>query len=162
MDWHAVISVQQQTPDDDFCHFSISYVCFAFWAFFSKTGKTWVSHRVKMMTRWPGRERWPNDPLTRLPSFMSGTHLLYTCYIRKMHAPIKRAVWAYVEASCHKLKFAKGYLLNVYRMAHKNVPNSNDRGSCTKTWFSMPLGNFILICARLLTTCFEWRKWRRH
>jgi len=47
----SVISVQQQTPDNDFCHFSISNVRFAFWAFFSKTGKTRVSHRVKMMTR---------------------------------------------------------------------------------------------------------------
>ena len=60
-----MISVQQQTPDNDFCHFSISNVRFAFWAFFSKTGKTRVSHRVKMMTRWPGRERWPGDPMTQ-------------------------------------------------------------------------------------------------
>ena len=28
MDWHSVISVQQQTPDNDFCHFSISNVRF--------------------------------------------------------------------------------------------------------------------------------------
>jgi len=34
MDRHPVISVQQQTPDNDFCHFSISNVRFAFWAFF--------------------------------------------------------------------------------------------------------------------------------
>jgi len=42
--------------------------------FFSKTGKTRVSHRVKMMTRWPGRERWPKwpiDPVTQWPSSMS-------------------------------------------------------------------------------------------
>jgi len=41
---------------------------------FSKTGKTRVSHRVKMMTRWPGRERWPKwptDPVTQWPSSMS-------------------------------------------------------------------------------------------
>ena len=67
MDWHPVISVQQQTPDNDFCHISISNVCFAFWAFFSKTGKTRVSHRVKMMTRWPGRERWPKWPTDPVP-----------------------------------------------------------------------------------------------
>jgi len=51
------------------------YTCdFAFWAFFSKTGKTRVSHGVKMMTRWPGRERWPKwpiNPVTQWPSSMS-------------------------------------------------------------------------------------------
>jgi len=43
------------------------------WAL-SKTGKTRVSQRVKMMTRWPGRERWPKwpiDPVTQWPSSMS-------------------------------------------------------------------------------------------
>ena len=71
MDWQPVISVQQQTPDNDFCHFSISNVPFAFWAFFSKTGKTRVSHRVEMMTRCPGDpdvKDDPNDPLTRWPN----------------------------------------------------------------------------------------------
>ena len=66
-----MISVQQQTPDNDFCHFNISNVRFAFWVFFSKTGKTRVSHRVKMMTRWPGDpdvKGDPNDPLTRWPN----------------------------------------------------------------------------------------------
>ena len=74
MDWHPVISVQQQTHDNDFCHFSISNVRFAFWVFFSKTGKTRVSRRVEMMTRWPGRERWPKwpiDPVPQWPSSMS-------------------------------------------------------------------------------------------
>jgi len=45
--------------------------------FFSKTGKTRVSHRVKMMTRWPGCERWPKwptDPVTQWPSSMSVSH----------------------------------------------------------------------------------------
>ena len=32
--------------------------------FFSKTR---VSHRVKMMTRWPGRERWPKWPSDPVP-----------------------------------------------------------------------------------------------
>ena len=43
--------------------------------FFLKTGKTRVSHRVKMMTRWIGRERWPKrpiDPVTQWPSSTSG------------------------------------------------------------------------------------------
>ena len=71
MDRHPVISVQQQTSGNDFCHFSISNVSFAFCAFFSKTGKTRVSHRVKMMTRWhgdPDVKGDPNDPLTRWPN----------------------------------------------------------------------------------------------
>ena len=45
---------------------------------FSKTGKTRVSHRVKMMTRWPGRERWPKwpiDPVTQWPSSMSDAEI---------------------------------------------------------------------------------------
>jgi len=49
-----------------FQHFKFT---FRILGFFSKTGKTRVSHRVKLMTRWPGRERWPivtrwpNDPV---------------------------------------------------------------------------------------------------
>jgi len=38
---------------------------------FSKTGKNWVSHRVRMMTRWSGDPDVnddPSDPLTRWPS----------------------------------------------------------------------------------------------
>ena len=73
MDWHPVIPVQQQTPDNDFCHFSISNVRFAFWAFLENR-KTRVSYRVKTMTRWTGRERWPKwpiDPVTQWPSSMS-------------------------------------------------------------------------------------------
>ena len=76
MDWHPVISVQPQTPDNDFCHFSISNVRFAFWVFFRKSEKLGSrSHRVKMMTRWPGRERWPKwpiDPVTQWFLSMSG------------------------------------------------------------------------------------------
>jgi len=37
--------------------------------FFSKTGKTRVSHRVKMMTWWPGRERWPKWPIDPMTQF---------------------------------------------------------------------------------------------
>jgi len=53
MDWHPVISVQQQTPDNDFRHFSISNVRFAFWAFFRKRKKSGVT---------PGQN---DDPVTR-------------------------------------------------------------------------------------------------
>ena len=55
MDWLPVISVQQQTPDNDFCHFSISNVRFTFWAFFRKpeklgshTGSKWFQSRRGM------------------------------------------------------------------------------------------------------------------
>ena len=47
---------------------------------FSKTGNTRVSHRAKMMTRWPGRERWPKwpiDPVTQWPSSMSDIHVSF-------------------------------------------------------------------------------------
>ena len=68
MDWHPVISVQQQTPDNDFCHFSISNVRFAFWAFFSKTGKKLGSHT--------GSKWWPGDPVTRTWKMTQITHWL--------------------------------------------------------------------------------------
>ena len=71
MYWHLVISVQQQTPDNDFCHFCISNVRFAFWSFFRKKRKNSgltpdqngdpVTRKWKMtqMTHWPG------DPMTQ-------------------------------------------------------------------------------------------------
>ena len=68
MDWHPVISVQPQTPDNDFCHFSISDVRFAFLAFFRKPEKL-VSHTGSKW--WPGDpdvKDNPNDPLTRWPN----------------------------------------------------------------------------------------------
>ena len=68
MDWHLVISVQQQTPDNDFCHFSISNVRFAFWSFFRKKEKL-GSHTGSKW--WPGDPEVkddPNDPLTRWPN----------------------------------------------------------------------------------------------
>jgi len=43
--------------------------------FFSKTWKTEVSHRVKMMTRWPGRERWPKWPIDPVPCLMFAPYL---------------------------------------------------------------------------------------
>ena len=72
MDWHPVISVQQQTPDNDFCHFSISNVLFAFWAFFRKqeklgshTGsKWWPGDPVNRMWKITQMTHWPGDPVT--------------------------------------------------------------------------------------------------
>ena len=72
MDWHPVISVQQQTPD--VCHFSISNVRFAFWAFFRKpeklgshTGSKWCPGDPDVKDD-PNDQltRWPNDPVPRL------------------------------------------------------------------------------------------------
>jgi len=51
------------------------------WAFLKTGKKTRVSHRVKIMTRWPGRERWPKwpiDPVTQWPSSMSGPQYVLT------------------------------------------------------------------------------------
>jgi len=53
---------------------------------FSKTGKTWVSHRVKMMTRRPGDpdvKDDPNDPLTRRPN-----------------DPVQCLMWSFKLVSC--------------------------------------------------------------
>ena len=41
----------------------------------------------------------------------------------------------------------------------QNVPNSNDHDSKTKAWLSVALGDFILICLRLLTTSLDRRSW---
>ena len=68
MDWHPVISVQQQTPDNDFCHFSISNVRFAFWAFFWKPEKLGSHTWSKWRPGDPDVKDDPNDPLTRLPN----------------------------------------------------------------------------------------------
>ena len=82
MDWHPVISVQQQTPDNDFCHFSIANVrCLHFGHFFKNRKKARVWHRVKMMTRWPGDPgvkddpKWPNDPAIQWLSSTSGVYI---------------------------------------------------------------------------------------
>jgi len=42
-------------------------------------------------------------------------------------------------------------------VAHENVPNSHDRGSTTKIWYSILLGNFILTLVRLLIIRLEAR-----
>ena len=77
-------------------HLTMTFVISAFqmyalhFAHFSKTGKTRVSHRVKMMTQWPGREdpndsptRWPNDPVPCLtdaaPCRIAWRHVTVTC-----------------------------------------------------------------------------------
>jgi len=67
-----------------FQHFKCT---FCILGIFSKTGKTRVTHRVKMMTRWPGRERWPKwpiDPVTQWPSSMSGAFAATEFDIKQM------------------------------------------------------------------------------
>ena len=47
---------------------------YLYFGLFLENRKNSVSHRVKMMTRWPGRERWlkwPIDSVTQWPSSMS-------------------------------------------------------------------------------------------
>ena len=71
MDWHAVISVQQQTPDNDCCHFSISNVAYVlhFGHFFENRKNSAGSHTGSKW--WPGDpdvKDDPNDPLSRWPN----------------------------------------------------------------------------------------------
>ena len=81
MDWHLVISVQQQTPDNDFCHFSISNVRFAFWAFFRKpeklgshTGsKWWPGDPVTGTWKMTQMIHWPSDPMTQFHVWCPGS-----------------------------------------------------------------------------------------
>jgi len=78
--WRSFINCQYFNNDWTDFHKKIYIFISLSWDFFSKTGKTRVSHRLKMMTRWPGRERWPrwpNDPVTQWPSSMSDTRLLW-------------------------------------------------------------------------------------
>jgi len=74
MDWHPVISLQQQTPDNDFISFQMYVLHFGH---FYKNRKNWGLTPGQMMTRWPGDPdvkddpndpltRWPNDPVPRL------------------------------------------------------------------------------------------------
>ena len=73
MDRHPVISVQQQTSGNDFCHFSISNVSFAFCAFFRKPGKLgyhteskwWPGDRVTRTWKVTQMTHWPGDPMTQ-------------------------------------------------------------------------------------------------
>jgi len=52
------------------------------------------------------------------------------------------------------------YNIAIYLMAHKIIPNSNDRDSRTKAWFSMPFGNFILIFVYFYCLqCFDAVGW---
>jgi len=71
MDWHPVISVQQQTPDNDFCDFSISNVRFHFGHFFEnrkKSGLTPGRNDDSVTRTWKMTQvtRWPGDPMTQL------------------------------------------------------------------------------------------------
>ena len=59
-----IIIVQQQTPDNDFCHFSISNVRFAFWAFFENRKNSGLT---------PGQN---DDPVTRAWKMTQMTHWL--------------------------------------------------------------------------------------
>ena len=78
--WRSFIKCQFFNDDWTDFHKNI-YLYIFILSFFSKTGKTWVLHRVKMMARWPGREwwpKWPIDPVTQWPSSMSVADCLST------------------------------------------------------------------------------------
>ena len=79
--WRSHIKCQYF--NDRWTDFHKKYISlYLYLGLFSKTGKTRVSHRVKMMTRWPERERWPKwpiDPVTRWPSSMSGVCMRSRC-----------------------------------------------------------------------------------
>ena len=68
MDWHPVISVQQQTSENDFCHFSISNIRLHF-GHFSKTGKNrskwWPDDPVTRTWKMTQMTHWPGDPMTQ-------------------------------------------------------------------------------------------------
>jgi len=72
MDWQPVTSVQQKTPDNDFCHFSISNVGlrYAFWALFKipeNSGLTPGQNDDPVTRTWKTTQmtHWPGDPMTQ-------------------------------------------------------------------------------------------------
>ena len=92
----SVISVQQQTHDNVFCHFSISNVRFAFWAFFRKpeklgshTGSKWwpgdpltQTWKMTQMTHWPG------DPMTQFHVCYAQQSARATTFLLAKYSPI--------------------------------------------------------------------------
>jgi len=82
MDWQPVISVQQQTPDNGFCHFSISFqhfkCTFCILGIFRKPEKLGSHTGSKWWPGDPDVKDDPNDPLidpvTQWPSSMSGPY----------------------------------------------------------------------------------------
>jgi len=64
--WRSFIKCQYF--NDGWTDFHKIYISiYHYLVLFSKTGKTRVSHRVKMMTRWPWREKWPKWPGDPVP-----------------------------------------------------------------------------------------------
>ena len=136
MDWHPVISVQQQTPDNDFCHFSISNVRFAIWAFFRKPEKLWSHNGSKWWPGDPDVKDDPNDPLTRWPndppSSMSGR--VAECWEQKLIQALLliTAARQWYQSTC-KVRLpisvleppAPWALESVHRCSNKHVASSN-------------------------------------
>jgi len=73
--------IKCQYFNDDWTEFHKNIYLYIFiLGFFRKPEKNQISHRVQMMTRWPGSERWPKwpiDPVTQWPSSMSGNNWLF-------------------------------------------------------------------------------------
>ena len=99
MDWHPVISVQQQTPDNDFCHFSISNVRSAFWAFFENrknSGLTLGQNDDPVTRTWKMTQmtHWPGDPMTQFR----------VCWIQEVaSAAVVRSVWQWTPVMSQSL-----------------------------------------------------------
>jgi len=98
MDWYPVISVQQRTPDDDFCHFRISNVRFAFWAFFRKPEKLGSHTGSKWWPSDPDVRDDPNDPLTRWPNDPVPC-LAHTALAVRGHGPCDYHFWQWSVAT---------------------------------------------------------------
>ena len=78
----------------------------------SKTGKTRVSHLVRMMTRWPGREQWPKWPTDPVTQF----HVCHEC----SKTPGRRS--------------ATSSLLSTLRARASALQASRLQGSTTSCW----------------------------
>jgi len=80
MDWHPVISVQQQTLDNDlsFQHFKSTFCILGIFFENRKYSGHTPGQNDDPVSRWPGRERWPKwpiDPVAQWPSSMSAVRL---------------------------------------------------------------------------------------
>ena len=149
MDWHPVISVQQQTPDNDFCHFSISNVRFAFWAFFRKPEKLGSHTRSKWWLGDSNVKGDPNDPLTRWSNdpvpcliFMCGSSKVIKMvpFDRRHNLLffVPAEVYAYIEpfrgpwvAGMHSIQ---RHVVKIWSATHRTRPRGTSRVSRRPTW----------------------------
>jgi len=122
--WRLVIK-RQYFNDGWMDYHKNIYIFILPWAFFENR-KTRVSHRVKMMTRWPGRERWPIDPVTQWPISMSGR--------QQTSPPVRCRPWWVGLSKCHGVKSVLPLLSDKYmytqtsKVAKRYAPTSTSFG----------------------------------